>query len=227
MAAVRIVRVFTGAGGRHGNPAGIVADAATTAPGTDHRQTLAAALGHIETVFLDDPDKAQISIYSPRRPVPFAGHAAVGAAWVLARLLGRHPEILHIAAGYAVPTWVDAEGVWVRAPLAITPPWWQERLPGPAHVEELTGPQSPTQDMTQLWAWADEGAGVVRMRTFAARVGIGEDEACGSGAMRLAAALGRPLTIHHGRGSVIHARPGPPGYADIGGHVSEDEPRTL
>ncbi len=81
--------------------------------------------------------------------------------------------------------------------------------------------------MTQLWAWQDETAGTMRVRTFASRAGIPEDEACGSGAMRIAAALGRQLTLHHGRGSIIHAKPGPPGYADIGGQVTEDEPRTV
>ncbi|SBW17045.1 hypothetical protein FDG2_0041 [Candidatus Protofrankia californiensis] len=85
----------------------------------------------------------------------------------------------------------------------------------------------PGQNFTQLWAWEDEDAGTIRVRTFADRVGVPEDEACGSGAMRMAAALGRALTLHHGRGSVIHARPGPPGHADVGGTVVEDAPRTL
>jgi predicted PhzF superfamily epimerase YddE/YHI9 len=57
---------------------------------------------------------------------------------------------------------------------------------------------------------------------FAARYGIAEDEACGSASMRLAAALGRELTLYHGNGSIIHARPGPPGTAEIGGRVVSD-----
>jgi hypothetical protein len=40
--------------------------------------------------------------------------------------------------------------------------------------------------------------------------------------MRLAAALGRELTLYHGNGSIIHARPGPPGTAEIGGRVVSD-----
>ncbi len=94
-------------------------------------------------------------------------------------------------------------------------------------MDALIGPLAPNQDMTQLWAWEDEAAGTMRVRTFAGRVGIPEDEACGSGAMRMAAAFGRHLILHHGRGSVIHAKPGPPGYADIGGYVAEDAPRTV
>jgi predicted PhzF superfamily epimerase YddE/YHI9 len=67
----------------------------------------------------------------------------------------------------------------------------------------------------------------MRVRSFAARAGIPEDEACGSGAMRMAAAIGFPLILHHGQGSIILANPGPPGYADIGGEVAEDNLRTV
>jgi predicted PhzF superfamily epimerase YddE/YHI9 len=217
----RVVRVFTDPHGHHGNPLGIIEHPAGFDP--DERQAIAAELGHSETVFLDNPDTAQISIYSPRRHVPFAGHAAVGAAWTLARITGHHPPVLRMAGGNA-PSWTDEHGVWVRAPLAITPPWWAERLDDHHQIDKLTGPLSPDQDMTQLWAWIDEPTGTARARTYAARVGIPEDEACGSGAMRLAATLGRRMTIHHGEGSIIHAAPGPPGHADIGGHATEDQP---
>jgi len=220
----RIVRVFTDEDGQHGNPLGIVENPADLGP--DERQALAAALGYSESIFLDDPDKAEISIYNLRQQIPFAGHAAVGAAWILARLTGHHPAVLRMPGGEA-PSWTDDAGIWVRAPLAITPPWWAERLDDADRVDQLTGPLSPTQDFTQLWAWIDEPAGIARMRTYATRVGIPEDEACGTGAMRLAAALGRHLTIHHGAGSVIQAAPGPAGYADIGGQVAEDHPRMV
>jgi hypothetical protein len=40
--------------------------------------------------------------------------------------------------------------------------------------------------------------------------------------MRLAAALGQPITVHHGEGSIIYAQPGPPGTAEIGGLVVSD-----
>jgi predicted PhzF superfamily epimerase YddE/YHI9 len=101
------------------------------------------------------------------------------------------------------------------------------KAPDPEDVEALTGPLDSSQDMTQVWAWEDEAAGIMRVRTFAARAGIPEDEACGTGAMRMAAAFGRSLTLHHGKGSVILANPGQPGYADIGGLVSEDIHLTL
>jgi predicted PhzF superfamily epimerase YddE/YHI9 len=214
---IEVIRVFTDDQGAFGNPLGVVLDGAAV-PAPHQRQQLATKLGYSETIFFDDLDRGEVRIFTPTTELPFAGHPTVGAAWVLARELGRAPETLHTPGG-AVPTWVDNDDVWVRGPLAAAPPWWHERLPTSQHVAELTGPLSPMQDATQLWAWQDEPAGVVRARVFAARYGIAEDEACGSASMRLAAALGRELTLHHGNGSIIHARPGPPGTAEIGGRV--------
>jgi predicted PhzF superfamily epimerase YddE/YHI9 len=51
---------------------------------------------------------------------------------------------------------------------------------------------------------------------FAPSEGRPEDEACGSASMVLAVALGRDLTVVHGLGSVIHARPRGAGV-DLGG----------
>jgi predicted PhzF superfamily epimerase YddE/YHI9 len=42
---------------------------------------------------------------------------------------------------------------------------------------------------------------------FAPSQGKPEDEASGSASMVLAVAVGRDLTVVHGQGSVIHARP--------------------
>ena len=225
MIKARVLRVFTNSDGEYGNPVGIVEDGEAV-PDTEHRIAIAAALGYSECAFVTDTDTASIRMYSAKREVPFAGHAAVGAAWILGRITGRVPEVLRTTRGDA-PTWVSGSVTWVRSLLSATPPWWHERLPSPAAVEALTGPLMPEQDMTQLWAWEDEAAGIMRVRTFAARAGTPEDEACGSGAMRMASAFGRTLTLHHGRGSVIYAKQGPPGYADIGGLVTEDGCRTV
>jgi predicted PhzF superfamily epimerase YddE/YHI9 len=221
MVPVRVLRVFTNADGKYGNPLGVIEDGASI-PGPERRQALAGELGFSESVFIDNADEAAIRIYSGKREVPFAGHAAVGAAWLLGRITGTVPTKLRTAAGDA-DTWENDGATWVRSTLSTTPAWWHERLATPEDVASLTGPLDPSQDMTQLWAWEDEPAGIMRVRTFAARAGIPEDEACGSGAMRMAAAFGRRLTLHHGEGSLIFAHPGPPGYADIGGYVAEDE----
>jgi predicted PhzF superfamily epimerase YddE/YHI9 len=222
---VRVFRAFTNEAREYGNAVGVIEDGgAVTDP--EARKGIAAELGYSESVFIDDIDHSAVQFYSARREVPFAGHAAVGAAWFLAQLTGGVPKVLRTAGGNA-PVWIDREVAWVRSSLASTPPWWHERLSSPQEVEALTGPLSPSQDMTQLWAWEDETAGTMRVRTFASRVGIPEDEACGTGAMRMAAAFGRHIVLHHGRGSIIHAKPGPPGFADIGGYVTEDQPRTI
>jgi predicted PhzF superfamily epimerase YddE/YHI9 len=62
----------------------------------------------------------------------------------------------------------------------------------------------------------------VRVRVFPVALGIEEDEATGSAAVRLGARLGRAFTIHQGEGSVIHVAPGEDGYVEIGGSVVSD-----
>jgi PhzF family phenazine biosynthesis protein len=119
MVAVEVLRVFTDDQNRHGNPLGVVLDGPAI-PDPQQRQKLAAALGFSETIFIDGVEDGRLRIFTPATELPFAGHPAIGAAWMLA------------------------------------------------------------------------------------------------------AALVRSLTIHHGSGSIICARPGPPGTADIGGRVASD-----
>jgi predicted PhzF superfamily epimerase YddE/YHI9 len=209
-----VLRVFTDADGKHGNHLGVVMDGHAVA--AEDRIRVAGKLGYSATVFVDDAASGAIRIYTPRVELAFAGHPVIGTAWALRRALGTTPA-LRSPSG-EIPTWEEGGATWVAAPLASTPPWWHERLDSAAAVETLDGPLDPCQDATQLWAWEDEAAGVVRARTFAARLGIVEDEACGSASMRLSAALGRPLTVRHGNGSIIFVRPGArPGTADVGG----------
>ena len=60
---------------------------------------------------------------------------------------------------------------------------------------------------------------------FATRYGIAEDEATGAAAVRLVGLLGRPVTIRQGAGSLLRARPGPDGAAEVGGEVALDQVR--
>jgi predicted PhzF superfamily epimerase YddE/YHI9 len=222
---VRVLRVFADADGRHGNHLGLVLDGAAVP--RQRRIAVAAAVGYSATVFIDDLDAGMLRIYTPSVELPFAGHPVVGAAWAIAAETGAHPALLRTPGG-VVPTWREGDDTWVTAGLAATPPWWHERLDSAAAVDRLDGPLDAAQDATQLWAWQDESRGVVRARVYAARLGIVEDEACGSASMRLAAALGRPLTVVHGAGSVIHVRPGGrPGTADVGGHTVAEPARLV
>ena len=98
------------------------------------------------------------------------------------------------------------------------------RLGSPAEVDALTGPPEG-HDLAGAWAWEDEAEGRVRVRVFPARLGIEEDEATGAHAVRLAALLGRGISIHQGRGSLILAEPQPDGSVEIGGRTELVETR--
>jgi predicted PhzF superfamily epimerase YddE/YHI9 len=91
-------------------------------------------------------------------------------------------------------------------------------------VDALTGAPDGL-GFVDCWAWEDEAAGRVRARVFAPRYGIAEDEATGAAAVRLVSQLGRPLVIRQGAGSLLRARPGPGGTAEVGGEVALDQVR--
>ena len=92
-------------------------------------------------------------------------------------------------------------------------------------VEGLGGAPEGSGGDVYAWAWIDEAAGTVRARSFAPDFGIAEDEATGSAALGLAVLLDRELTIHQGKGSVLHARALGGGWGEVGGRVSLDERR--
>lgn len=212
---VRVPRVFCGPDGRHGNQLGVVVDGASVPP--DDRQGLAAHLGYSETVFIDDPRRGRCAIYTPEVELPFAGHPAVGTAWVLAHE-GYDVDILRPPAG-EVSVRTEGELTWVAARPEWCPPWELRRLESPAEVEAHPVAEA---GLLYVWAWLDEEAGLVRSRCFVPEVGVEEDEATGSAALPLAAELDREIEVRQGRGSVIHARPAGGGMVEIGGRVVED-----
>ena len=220
MAILHVLRVFTDEDGSGGNPLGVFLDGAEIPP--DRRQEVAADLGFSETVFVDDPATGEIRIFTPVTEVALAGHPLVGTAWLLARERTAVPA-LHPPAG-EVPTWPMDEITWIRANPEDGPPFELRQLGSPEEVDELTGPPDG-HDLVDAWAWIDEHAGSVRSRVFPVRLGIPEDEATGAAALRLAAAIGRPIEIRQGRGSVLLGRPGPRGLAELGGRVELEEVR--
>ena len=90
-------------------------------------------------------------------------------------------------------------------------------LAGPGAGRRARGAPEGTGGDVYAWAWIDEAAGTVRARSFAPDFGIPEDEATGSAALGLAVELGRELTIHQGRGSVLLARALGGGRGEVGG----------
>ena len=103
------------------------------------------------------------------------------------------------------------------------PPFEHVQLSSAAEVDALAGPPEG-HDLVGLWAWEERGT-VVRVRVFAPRLGVLEDEATGAYAVRLCARLGQEVEIHQGVGSLILARPEPDGGVRIGGKVELVEER--
>jgi predicted PhzF superfamily epimerase YddE/YHI9 len=225
MTEVHVVRVFTDAEGNFGNPLGVLLD---TAGLTDERrQAIATKLNFSETVFVDDVPHGQLRIFTPAREIPLAGHPLVGTSWLLSQVAGRQIDTLRPLHAANVDTWLEDGVTWIRARIADAPEWQFVQKATPAQIEALAVPPGPEYDMHEFWAWQDEAAGRIRARVFAGSHNIAEDEATGSGALRLIELLNRPLLITQGRGSIIHARPAASGRADVGGRVAKDEVRHL
>jgi predicted PhzF superfamily epimerase YddE/YHI9 len=216
----RLVRAFTGPDGRYGNPALVVLEPASITP--EERSDLAVRLGVPATVFVSDAAAGRIRIHgSYGSEISFGGHPVLATIDVL-HALGHKPDRIRTKAG-DVACRRGEDGVnWLRAPAAWSKPWRHYPMGSAAEIEALT--ELPAgEDFTQVWAWMDETAGDVRARLWAPRIGKPEDEACGSASMILAQKLGRPLTVLHGRGSVIHVRPLDDGVCDLGGLCAADD----
>jgi predicted PhzF superfamily epimerase YddE/YHI9 len=231
VARLHVLRVFCDEAGEWGNPLGVFLDGAEV-PG-ERRQAVAHELGFSETVFVDDAARGAIRIFTPGLELPFAGHPTVGTAWLLARSgddgevaaePGREIPCLRPPAG-EVEVRSEGDLTFVAALAEWSPPWELIEVEDPAEVEALAGPPEGREDEIYLWAWSAEAAGTVRSRCYSLADGVGEDEATGSAAIMLAAALGREVEIHQGEGSRLYARPLGEGRAEVGGRVVLDEVR--
>ncbi|WP_445528992.1 PhzF family phenazine biosynthesis protein [Streptomyces cyslabdanicus] len=221
-----VLRVFCGPRGGYGNELGVVRDGSRV-PDQDDRQELAAKLGFSETVFVDDPERGVIDIYTPILRLPFAGHPCVGVAWLL-----DVPELVTPAG--TVGTRLDGEFTWIEARPEWAPPRTLRQYATAAEVDDL--PVPPPGEWIYAWSWEDEAAGRVRARAFPGRIdergdsrsggagactgGIEEDEATGAAALLLTAHLGRALNITQGTGSQILTAPQPGGWVEVGGRVT-------
>ena len=223
---VVVLRVFTDTNGDFGNPLGVV-DAATAAAAD--RQRIAAQLGYSETVFIDLPKSgsttAHAHIFTPATELPFAGHPTVGAAWWL-RERGTPVDTLQVPAG---PVKIGQSGALttIRSRADWSPQFAMHDL---ASVAELLAadPVDYADDRYHyLWTWTDREAGRVRARMFANELGVPEDEATGSAAVRLTDSLRRDLEITQGKGSEIHTTWNADGWVLAGGRVVCDGVRQL
>jgi PhzF family phenazine biosynthesis protein len=110
--------------GRGGNPAGVVLDARGL-DGTD-MQTIAADVGYSETAFLvarpDEPNVYDVRYFSPKREVPFCGHATIASAVALAELSPADELIFHTPAGFvSITTCQNASGNHVAELTSVAP----------------------------------------------------------------------------------------------------------
>lgn len=219
---VRVLRVFTDENGSQGNALGVVDGALVATP---DRQGVALELGFSETIFIDDRATGEIRIFTPAVELPLAGHPVVGAAWLLLNERGVETFELRPPGGI-VRAWAGSDGsTWIDAPLETLPDWTLVELGSPDAIDALSGPLQADHDHVVYWARIESG--VLRVRCFAPRYGVIEDQATGSAALRLAAALKEPLEIWQGNGSLLFASPLDSERASVGGFVVEDEPLHL
>ncbi|KUN48461.1 PhzF family phenazine biosynthesis protein [Streptomyces olivochromogenes] len=205
-----VLRVFCGPGGEHGNELGVVREGSVM-PDPEERQAFAAKLGFSETVFVDDPERGVVDIYTPTLRLPFAGHPCVGVGWLL-----DIPELVTPAGMVGVR--LDGEFSWIEARAEWAPGRTLRQYGSAGEVDALAVPEPG--EWVYAWAWEDESAGRVRARGFPGRDdGIVEDEATGAAALLLTDRLGRALNIVQGAGSQILTAPQPGGWVEVGGRV--------
>ena len=223
---VTVLRVFTDSAGNFGNPLGVV-DAATVQP--HQHQGIAAELGYSETIFINLPaagtTTADARIYTPATELVFAGHPTVGVSWWL-RFLGTPIHTLQVPAGLVQVTY-DGDITTVSARSDWSPEFAIHDLDGVAALA-AADPADYSDDVAHyLWTWIDKAAGSLRSRMFAPNLGVTEDEATGSAAVRITDYLSRDLHITQGKGSIIETRWSPQGWVQVGGRVVHDGVRRL
>jgi len=217
---LHVLKVFVGEDGVGGNPLGVFVEGSEV-PEED-RQGIAADLGFSETAFVEDAARGALRIFTPGTELPFAGHPLVGTAWLLANE-GFEVPALRPPAG-EVTVRFEGDLTFISGRPDWAPGFEHIRLGSSAEVDALTGPPED-HDLVGVWAWEDEAEGRVRVRVFAPRLRVAEDEATGAHAVRLAALLGREITIRQGEGSIILAEPRRDGTVEIGGRTEPVEVR--
>ncbi|EFG73719.1 phenazine biosynthesis protein, PhzF family [Mycobacterium parascrofulaceum ATCC BAA-614] len=218
---VTVLRVFTDRDGNFGNPLGVV-DAGQVEPGD--RQRLATRLGYSETVFVDLPapgsTTAHATIYTPLVQIAFAGHPTVGASWWL-REQGTPINTLQVTAGI-VQVGYAADSTSISARSEWAPEVALQEFDSADDLLAADPGDFPDDTAHYLWAWTDRNAGSLRARMFAANLGVPEDEATGSAAMRITDYLSRDLHITQGKGSIIETTWNAEGWVGVAGRVVND-----
>jgi len=219
---VTVLRVFTDSDGNFGNPLGVV-DASRVEP--QDRQRLAAQLGYSETIFVDLPTAgsttAHATIHTPRTEIPFAAHPTVGLSWWL-RENGTPINTLQVPAGLVQVSYEGSGLTGISARAEWAPEFAIHDLDSLEALFAADPADFPDDIARYLWTWTDRSTGSLRARMFAANLGVPEDEATGSAAMRITDYLSRDLTITQGKGSMIETTWSPEGWVRVAGYVVND-----
>ncbi len=205
MEEMKILNVFTNEKGEFGNPVGIIVDTENKID-DKKRQQMAIDSSFSEIVFINNLETKDVSIFSPTRQIPFAGHALVGVSYFFNNVLNL-PTTEIVSMDKVIKSWQEKNLTFVEADLSILPNWNFKEYKTPEEIEQITIQEALLLEHCLVWSWIDKEKGIVRARTFASDWDIPEDEANGSGAMKLASLLNRNLIIHHGKGSAIHSMP--------------------
>jgi predicted PhzF superfamily epimerase YddE/YHI9 len=190
---------------------------------------VATELGYSETIFVDLPAAGSASaharIYTPVTELPFAGHPTVGASWWL-RDIGTPIRTLQVPAGIVQVSY-DGDLTSVSARSEWAPDFAIHDLDSLDDLAAANPSDFPDDAAHYLWAWIDESSGSLRSRLFAANLGVPEDEATGSAAVRITDHLGRDLSITQGQGSMIETRWSPQAWVRVAGRVVNDGVRQV
>lgn len=151
--------------------------------------------------------------------------AGFGASWWL-RENGSPINTLRIPAGI-VQVGYDEHRARISAPAEWAPEFGVHELGSAADVLAADPVDFPDDTAHYLWAWTDRAAGALRVRMFAANLGVAEDEATGSAAMRITDYLSQNLRITQGNGSVIETTWSAEGWVAVAGRVVNDGVRQL
>jgi len=214
---MKILDVFVNENHEFGNRTGIIIDIEGKLNKIE-RQRISKENNFSETVFINSLTNPNISLYNPVREVNFAGHAVLGAAAFIDHALDVELSYINCGAGKIKVGKKDNMYI-IIAGINVLPSWNLKEFENLKMLEELDPEEMSVEKHQMVWSWIDKNIGVIRARTFAGDWGIPEDEANGSGSMKLCSILKRNIKIIHGKGSVIYANYVDENNIELGGFV--------
>jgi predicted PhzF superfamily epimerase YddE/YHI9 len=220
MITVEILHVFTDENGKYGNLVPIIIDEDGKIS-LEERIAFTKKNGYDETLFINNLDRREVSIYNSQQEVSFAGPPLVGAAWFLRKKLGKFFNTIYCQSKEIILTY-SSDMIWIQTGIENIPRWNFKLFGTPTDIVNLSQKEVENTKHTMMWSWIYEQKGVVRARTFAKDWGIAEAEANGSGSILLSSILLRDLVVIHGKGSELFTKYIDNEHVQLGGRVVKD-----